>query len=132
MGVVGIGADLVEVERIAGAVKQFGDLFLERIYTPHEREYASAHGNYYAHLALRFAAKEAVMKALGTGWSGGIRWKDIEMVRVSGRPEVVLYGRAKELAGELGVLNMHITASHSRGLAFCQVLLEDVGGKGED
>lgn len=124
MAVVGIGADLIEVERIAGAIARFGELFLERIYTRHEREYSRGRGDFNAHLALRFAAKEAVMKALGTGWDRGIRWQDIEMVRAEGKPSIVLYGKAKELAEELGVTDMHISATHSQNLAFCQVLFE--------
>jgi holo-[acyl-carrier protein] synthase len=124
MAVVGIGADLIEVGRVAGAVARFGESFLQRIYTAHEREYSRVHGDFHAHLALRFAAKEAVMKALGTGWDRGIRWQDIEMVRAEGKPNIVLYGRAKQLAEELGVTDVHITATHSQDLAFCQVLLE--------
>ncbi|MFN3975123.1 MAG: holo-ACP synthase [Dehalococcoidia bacterium] len=109
-----IGVDIVEIPRIARAVERWGERFLLRIYTPHELAYARGQA---PQLAVRFAAKEAVMKALGTGIRG-VSWKEIEVVRERGQaPTVRLSGRAMLLAQRLGIARFALSLSHSRELA---------------
>ena len=96
--IAGIGIDVVEISRMQRAVDEWGETFLRKIFTPDELAYAHARKNPTPHIAARFAVKEAVAKALATGWSGGFRWKDVEVENdSSGKPTVALYGRAKEL-----------------------------------
>jgi holo-[acyl-carrier protein] synthase len=121
--VCGIGVDLVEVDRITKALERHGDRFLRRIYSAAEME--RVHGNREQFLAARFAAKEAAMKALGTGWGGGVRWVDIEVDNLpSGQPVLALAGGALARAQELGVKRQHLTISHTAGHAMAQVVLE--------
>ena len=102
--IVGIGVDLEEVGRIRGAIERHGDRFLRRIFTPDEVAYAEEKAQPFSSYAARFAAKEAAMKALGTGWDHGVRWRDIEVANESGgRPLLRLRGRAAEVARELGL-----------------------------
>src|SRR2546421_8789477 len=90
-----MGVDIAEVERIQGAIERHGEVFLRRVYTTREREYCEQFKNKYERYAGRFAAKEAAMKALGTGWRRGVRWVDLEVVReLSGRPTLALAGEA--------------------------------------
>ena len=114
MVIVGHGVDLVETGRIARMMQEHGERFLLRVYTDSERRYAAANpSRQVEHLAGRFAAKEAVLKVLGTGWSGGIAWTDAEIVREpSGRPVIVLHGRAREVAAELGITRWWLSISH--------------------
>ena len=95
--------------------EQHGELFLTRVYTPHEIEYCTARKAATQHYAGRFAAKEAVLKALGTGWTRGIQWRDIEVLNeMGGRPKVALAGAARELCEKIGVEDVLITISHCR------------------
>ena len=120
-----IGLDMIEIARIEGAVGRWGERFLRRIYTGEELRICR---NRAPALAVRFAAKEAVMKALGTG-TKGVAWRDIEVLSNSdGKPLVYLYGRAQKKAEELGLGELAITLSHSRQYAIASV----VGGRIED
>ncbi len=115
MSVVGIGSDIIECLRVAQMIERHGELFLTRVYTPHEIEYCSARKQSTQHYAGRFAAKEAVMKALGTGWTRGVQWRDIEVRNdLGGKPRIALAGGARELCEQLGIGEMLITISHCR------------------
>lgn len=122
--IIGTGIDIVRVERIQQAIEKWCGAFEQRVFTEAELEYCMKQKRPAEHLAARFGAKEAVMKAFGTGLSGGVSWKDAQVVRgSSGRPEVVLSGRLKELAGEMGVSAAHVSFSHDGGFAVAQVIL---------
>lgn len=124
--IVGLGLDIAEIDRIEAAIKRHGAPFLERIYTASEVAYCEKHKNKYERYAARFAAKEAAMKALGTGWSNGVRWRDVEVVRaVSGKPSLKLEGKAGEVAAKLGVKNIALTITHSGNLALAEVIFEN-------
>jgi len=107
----GIGVDLVEVSRIRETIERWQDYFLTKIFTDGEIRYCSSKKNCYQHFAARFAAKEAVAKALATGWSGGFRWKDVEVINDdAGKPSVVMYGQMKKaLTGNRILLTMSHT-----------------------
>jgi holo-[acyl-carrier protein] synthase len=123
--IVGTGIDIAEVERIANAIERHGDRFLERIFTPGERRYCESKANRMERYAARFAAKEAAMKALGTGWSRGVRWQDIEICREpGGRPTIKFQGRAAEVAATLGARRISLSMSHTLAQAIAQVILE--------
>jgi holo-[acyl-carrier protein] synthase len=123
--IVGIGTDLAEVARVRRSIARWGDRFLNRIYTPRERAYAASKANSAERLAARFAAKEAGMKAIGTGWGRGVTWKDFEVVNEpSGRPTLRLTGVAKQVAGHLGVQQISISLTHTAEMAFAIVVLE--------
>ena len=122
--IIGTGIDLVRVERIARAMEKWGGAFERRVFTDAELEYCMKQKRPAEHLAARFGAKEAVMKAFGTGLSGGVSWKDAQVVRgKGGRPDIMLSGRLKELAGEMGVSVAHVSFSHDGGFAVAQVIL---------
>ena len=124
--IVGTGVDIEEVSRVEASIARHGERFLRRVYSPAEIEYVEQKANRFERYAARFAAKEAVMKALGTGWDCGVAWRDIEVVNEpSGKPTLRLGGGAKAKAEELGVRRTHITMSHTRGLVVAQVILED-------
>ncbi|MBS3822122.1 MAG: holo-[acyl-carrier-protein] synthase [Planctomycetes bacterium] len=113
MSISAHGVDMVECNRIAESVERFGETFLDRVYTPRERDYCYARKNPVPHLAGRFAAKEAVLKVLGTGWTNGIAWTDIEVRNdAAGRPSVHLDGRCRAIADEQGLATIHISISH--------------------
>lgn len=122
--ILGIGIDLVEVARIAKALER-GERFTRRLYTPGEFEYCMRHKEPARHFAARFAAKEAGMKALGTGWSNGVTWKDFE-VRLDprGRPLLVVTGRAAELALAMGATHSVLSLAHDGGMATAVAVLE--------
>ena len=102
--ILGTGVDLAEVDRIRAAITRYGARFVERIYTPREIAYVERRANRFERYAGRFAAKEAGMKAIGTGWKRGVRWQDFEVVNLpSGRPTLKLHGEAARIAGQLGV-----------------------------
>ena len=123
--IVGTGIDIAEVERVGSAITRYGDRFLERIFTPDERRYCDSKANRFERYAARFAAKEAAMKALGTGWNHGVRWQDCEVVRTpGGRPTIVFHGKASEFAAKLGVKNASLSLTHTAEQAFAQVILE--------
>jgi holo-[acyl-carrier protein] synthase len=118
MNVIGLGTDIIECLRIAKMIEKHGELFLQRVYTEHEVGYCSSRKAANQHYAGRWAAKEAVLKAMGTGWSRGIRWRDIEVkVELSGKPNVYLHGTAKEICNELGIADIMISISHCRSHA---------------
>lgn len=113
----GIGIDITEVKRIEELSLRHKE-FLSRVYTPREIEFCTRKKNKYQHLAARFAAKESVLKALGTGWSGSIGWTDVEIVNDRwGKPEVNTYGRVKEIVNERGIKRIVISLSHCRDYA---------------
>ena len=119
--IIGTGIDLAEVPRIRAAIERFGESFLRRVYTEGERAYVDRKANRYERYAARFAAKEAGMKALGTGWRRGVRWHDFEVANLpSGRPTLRLHGVAKDIAAQLGVRNISLSLTHTveNGMAF--------------
>ncbi len=126
--VLGIGTDLAEVSRIERTVSQFGERFLARVYSGSELSYALSKANAAERLAARFAAKEAGMKAIGTGWSQGVTWHDFEVVNApSGRPSLRLTGKAEQIAQRMGVKRVSLSLTHTATLAFAVVILEDGG-----
>jgi len=129
----GIGIDLIEIKRIKKAKERFGKVFLERIFTDAEIKYCQAHSKLEdQHFAGRFAAKEAVLKALGIGWSRGLSLKDIEITRdpIIGIPEVVLYGNILEIANKLKISYISLSISHTKEYAIAQAIC-NVGDKYE-
>ncbi|HTD44022.1 MAG TPA: holo-ACP synthase [Bryobacteraceae bacterium] len=123
--IVGSGVDLCEVPRIESAIARHGKRFIERIFTEREIAYAESKANRYERYAARFAAKEAGMKALGTGWNGGIAWRDFEVANLSsGRPTLRLHGKAAEIAEKLGVRNVALSLTHTAAQALAMVILE--------
>jgi len=123
--IVGTGIDIAEVPRVAAAIERWGDRFLNRIYTAGERKYCDAKANRVERYAARFAAKEAGMKALGTGWSRGVRWRDIEVSRrPGGRPTLTFHGRAAEVAAALKANSVSISLTHTAAEAVAHVILE--------
>jgi len=123
--IIGLGIDLEEVERVQGAIERQGYRFLKRIYTAKERAYCEQFKDKYERFAVRFAVKEAAMKALGTGWSRGVRWVDIEILRKHGsRPTLELKGEARKIADKLGVKNIAISITHTPKQAWAQVIFE--------
>lgn len=123
--IVGLGLDIAEIDRIEAAIVRHGAPILERLFTPSETAYCESYKNKFERYAGRFAAKEAAMKALGTGWSHGVRWRDIEVTREpSGKPTLHLQGAARAIADRLGVKNISITITHSGNFALAQVVFE--------
>ncbi len=128
--ILGIGTDLVDTERLACMVEQYGDRFLERIFTRREVETAEMRATLSQRLGTRFAAKEATMKALGTGWRGGVHFTQIEVRKhPTGRPEIVLSGAAKARADEMGVTGIHVSLSHEGQRALAVVIVEGEGAE---
>jgi holo-[acyl-carrier protein] synthase len=125
--VIGLGTDLIEIERIAHSVERYGEAFLRRIFTAGEIEYCQRKKKNSAEsLAARFAAKEAGAKALGTGISRGVSWLEFEVRRLPGqRPELYLSGRAEEVAKALGIRRLSLSLAHTRGLSIAVVVAED-------
>jgi holo-[acyl-carrier protein] synthase len=120
-----LGVDIAEVGRIQAAIERHGEVFLRRVYTAREREYCERFKNKFERYAGRFAAKEAAMKALGTGWARGVRWVDVEVVRQKGgRPTMALAGEAGKVAERLGVKNIALSITHTESQAFAQVIFE--------
>jgi holo-[acyl-carrier protein] synthase len=123
--IVGLGLDIAEIDRVEAAITRHGAAFLDRIYTPREAAYCERHKNKYERYAARFAAKEAAMKALGTGWRLGVRWRDIEVANApSGKPTLNLAGVARQFADGLGVKEISLSITHSGNLALAQVIFE--------
>jgi holo-[acyl-carrier protein] synthase len=128
--IAGIGVDIVDIARIQALLDRYGERFLARVYTGAEVEYALRGVNKAERLAGRFAVKEAVMKALGTGKSQGILWRDIETLRMrSGKPEVHLHGQAVKWAKLRGGGAVHVSITHDGGKAVAFVILEKAGGE---
>jgi len=123
--VVGVGIDVIQNERIRESLTKFGQRFINRIYTEKEIAYCSNCADPAIHYAARFAAKEAGFKALGTGWAGGVKWKDIEVQKLpSGKPELHLYGEALEHALALGSTRYFVSLTHDQ-LVSCAVVVFD-------
>jgi holo-[acyl-carrier protein] synthase len=126
MPIVGHGVDIVETARIAELLERHGQRFLDRCFTSAEQDYCARNGKRrMEHLAGRFAAKEAILKALGTGWRGGIAWTDIEILpEALGRPSVTLTGESQRLAERMGILRWHLSISHIETHAMASALAE--------
>ena len=123
--IVGTGVDLAEVPRIRAAIERHGGRFIERIYTPPEIAYVERKANRFERYAARFAAKEAGMKAIGTGWKRGVSWRDFEVVNLpSGKPTLRLHGVASEIAQQLGVRQISLSLTHTAELGMAHVILE--------
>ncbi len=123
--IVSIGIDIVEISRIEEKLSQGNTRFLNRVFTVGEIEYCEKRAAKFASYAARFAAKEAVMKALGTGWGDGVGWKEIEVINdAAGKPAINLTGRAQEKFAELGARISHLSLSHSKDSAIAQVIFE--------
>ncbi len=123
--ILGMGTDLTEIGRVQKSIDRFGERFLERVYTPGEIAYCMTKKGFAESFAARFAAKEAAAKALGTGISRGVSWKEFEVMRApSGKPSMVLHGRAAQLAEELGVARISLSLTHSREMALAVVVME--------
>jgi holo-[acyl-carrier protein] synthase len=123
MNIIGIGIDATDLPRVADLLERHGERFLRRVFTDGEISYCTKRRDPVPHLAGRFAVKEAAMKALGTGHSRGVLWKDIEVVRGEGPPRLKLHGGAARRAESMGVKRSLVTITHSQTLAFAQVLL---------
>jgi holo-[acyl-carrier protein] synthase len=124
--IIGTGVDIAEVPRIRESIERFGDRFLRRIFTDGEIRYCERKARRYESYAARFAAKEAGMKALGTGWSRGVRWRDIEVVRPKGqRPTLQFHGQAAAIAASLGTKNIALSLTHTSDQALAHVILEN-------
>ena len=124
--IVGTGIDIAEVPRIAEVIARYGDRFLRKIFTEGEIRYCSSKANRVERFAARFAAKEAAMKALGTGWNHGVRFRDVEVSRQPGkRPTITFHGKAAEFAAKLGAKNIALSLSHTAEKAIAQVILEN-------
>lgn len=124
--IVGNGIDICEVHRIRASIERFGDRFVRRIYTEREIAYVERKKNKYERYAARFAAKEAAMKAIGTGMRGGVKWVEFEVVNErSGKPTLVFHGKAKEYADRLGVRNIALSMTHTAEQAMAFLVLEN-------
>jgi len=121
--IIGVGLDATDIHRIADAIERYGERFLKRVFTPGEIAYCTRHRVPAIHFAARFAAKEAAMKALGTGHSHGVLWRDIEVVRGGGPPHLQFHGGAARRFAEVGAKSSLLTITHSDALALAQVLL---------
>jgi holo-[acyl-carrier protein] synthase len=123
--ILGTGVDIAETARIEQGLERHGDRFTRKIFTPAEIAYCEKFKNRAERYAARFASKEAAFKALGTGWGAGVRWLDVEVIhQPSGKPELVLTGRALEVARELHVMRMSISISHSDRYVVAVVIFE--------
>ena len=124
--IVGSGVDLCEVPRVESAISRHGRRFIERIFTPREIAYCESKANKFERYAARFAAKEAGMKALGTGMRGGITWQDFEVINLpSGRPTLKFSGKAAAVAQKLAVANVVLSMTHTSQQAMAMVILEN-------
>jgi holo-[acyl-carrier protein] synthase len=123
--IVGTGIDIAEVDRIEQAIARFGDRFKKRVFTTDEILYCESKANKTERYAARFAAKEAAMKAIGTGWSRGVTWRDFEVRRLpGGRPTIAFHGRAGEIFAKLGGVRAHLPITHTKQTAMAFVILE--------
>lgn len=123
MGIIGLGFDATDIPRIRDTVARHGDRFLRRVFTDEEIAYCMRHRDPAPSLAARFAAKEATMKAIGTGHSRGVLWKDVEVIRRDGPPQLRLAGGALRHFEALGARRSLLTLTHAEQLAMAQVLL---------
>ncbi len=124
--IIGTGIDLAEVDRIQASIERHGDRFIKRIYTPGEIVYVERKANRFQRYAARFAAKEAGMKAIGTGWRRGVTWQDFEVANLpSGQPTLKLHGKAAQYAAGLGVKRISLSLTHTAANGMAFVILED-------
>ena len=124
--IVGTGIDITEVPRIAETIERHGERFLHRVFTDGEIAYCDSKANRVERYAARFAAKEAAMKALGTGWNRGVRWRDVEVCREpGGRPTIQFHGKGAEFYARLGAKHVALSLSHTAQQAVAQVILEN-------
>jgi len=124
--IVGMGIDIIEVPRVEAAIARFGTRFVQRVFTDAEIRYCESKQNKFERFAGRFAAKEAALKAIGTGWKLGVAWRDVEVSREpSGKPTIAFSGKAAEFAKRLGVRRASLSISHTAEQAIAQVILED-------
>jgi len=124
--IIGTGVDICEVPRIAASIARFGDRFLQRVFTPAEIRYCQSKKNSVERFAARFAAKEAAMKALGTGAARGVTWRSIEVGHApGGRPTLVLHGKTSQIAGQIGAKWMSLSLTHTETTAMAVVIFED-------
>jgi holo-[acyl-carrier protein] synthase len=121
--IIGLGLDATDIERVAETIQRYGDRFLHRIFTPGEVEYCLRRRDPSIHFAGRFAAKEAAMKALGTGHSQGVLWRDVEVVRRGGPPQLALHGGAGRRFAAIGGRKSLLTITHSDTLALAEVIM---------
>ncbi|MHB1034945.1 MAG: holo-ACP synthase [Pirellulales bacterium] len=123
MNVLGIGTDIIECLRIARMIERHGELFIDRVYTTSEIEYCRSRKQATQHFAGRWAAKEAILKALGTGWRKGISWRDVEVRNErGGKPVVALRGGARDVVEQLGIQKLLVSISHCRSHAVAYAL----------
>lgn len=126
MAIVGLGLDLAQIARFEAAYARRGERMLTRLFTPGERAYCERKKDRLSSYCGRFAVKEAVMKVLGTGWTRGVRWVDIEVVRASGSaPRCVLHGATTAIARKQGIRTIHVTITHDAGIAAAVAVAED-------
>ena len=124
--IVGTGIDIAEVPRVREAIERYGARFIERVYTPAEIAYVERKANRFERYAARFAAKEAGMKAIGTGWRRWVRWQDFEVANLpSGKPTLLLHGVAAEVAAKLGAHSISLSLTHTKEQGMAFVILED-------
>lgn len=124
--IIGIGTDIVNINTITRLVKRYDQRFISKVYTPAEQEYCDSKKNKFQHYAVRFAGKEALLKALGKGLRDGIQWKDIEFINDDlGRPNLVHHGEVSKLIQNSNVKHSHVTFSHTEDLAIAFIILEE-------
>jgi holo-[acyl-carrier protein] synthase len=123
--IIGIGVDIVEIERFRHVIERLKDRFTHRVFTPGEQQFCESHRDPAPHFAARFAAKEALFKALGTGWAKGVTWLDVEVQRErQDAPVLALHGEAQRLSSGRGMQRVHLSLSHSEHWAVATVILE--------
>ena len=123
--IISVGTDIIEISRVQRAIETRGDRFLNRIFTEQEIAYCEGRASRFASYAARLAAKEAAMKALGTGWGKGVQWRDVEMLREGeGAPCLRLFGTARQIFEDNGARTAHLSVSHSEDLAIAFVIFE--------
>ncbi len=123
--IIGTGIDLVEIDRLRKVIERLKDRFVLRVFTPGEQAFCNTHRDPVPHFAVRFAAKEALFKALGTGWAKGVTWLDVEVKRErQDAPTMVLHGEAERLSIAMGTQKVHLSLSHSDQWAIAMVILE--------
>ncbi len=123
--IIGTGVDIVEINRLRKVMERLKDRFISRVFTPEEQQFCSGHRDPAPHFAARFAAKEALFKALGTGWAQGVTWLDVEVHRErQGAPNMLLHGEAERLSMSKGASKVHLSLSHTGQWAVATVILE--------
>jgi holo-[acyl-carrier protein] synthase len=123
--IIGAGVDIIEIARLRNALERLKDRFIQRVFTPEEQQFCNQHRDPAPHYAARFAAKEAMFKALGTGWAKGVTWQDVEVLRQQKEaPTLRLHGEAQRLSQLMGATRIHLSLSHSEHSAIAMVILE--------